>query len=108
MITTYYCNILITGHEYRQYKGPMPMVPIHQLALLFHSLGTGYRQSIFFYATLAYHSTPPTHTTFIIMRASLAIPLFCLAASITPSFAVSMKCICLFCGATDVDPIFQT
>jgi hypothetical protein len=85
----------------------MPVAPIHQLALLFHSLGTGYRQSIFFYATLAYLSTPPTHTTFIIMRASLAIPFFCLAASITPSFAVSMKYICHFCGATDVDSIFR-
>ena len=83
------------------------MAPIHQLALLFHSIGTGYRQSIFFYATLAYRSTPPTHTTFTIMRASLAIPFFCLAASITPSFAVSMKYICHFCGATDVDPIFR-
>jgi hypothetical protein len=43
----------------------------------------------------------------MIMRASLAIPFFCLAASITPSFAVSMKYICHFCGATDVDSIFR-
>ena len=84
----------------------MPIAPIHQLALLFHSSGTGYRQSIFFYATLAYRSTP--HTTFMIMRASLAIPFFCLAASITPSFAVSMKCTYHYCGATDVDSILQT
>jgi hypothetical protein len=41
------------------------------------------------------------------MRASLAIPFFCLAASITPSFAGSMKYICHFCGATDVDSIFR-
>ena len=83
------------------------MAPMHQLARPFHSLGTGYRQSTFFYATLFVHrSTPPT--IFAIMRASLAIPFFCLAASITPSFAVSMGYTCLFCGATDVDSVFQT
>ena len=52
-----------------------------------------------------HHSTPPT--SYMIMRTSLAIPFFCLAASITPSFAVSVKYTCLLCSATDVDSIFQ-
>ena len=47
-LATYYCNSTDNGLWVlgRQYKDLMPTAPIHQLALLFRSLGTGYRQSI--------------------------------------------------------------